>query len=727
LVRRAFDLAGRKIGTMLDGQWVDLEWIETGECALVRDARGPCALSWSGPDLVRCTRGETSWSATRDTEGRAVELRGPHGEAMTLSWTRRGKLEGWRTADGLARRYGWHPTGAWMGVQDEVETRAFERDDDGRLVAVPHDDVRIEWHPAGYAARIRGQGLDEARTGGPGTRSTLVTRDGRAVEVLERDALGRVIVRHSGGRPRIALRWSAVGPLESIAWSEPVSAPTIEGIARLDAPEEQTVTLRFEHGAAGGLVAAHDPRGETTFERQGAYVTRETRGDRWVRVGRDEAGFRMALRSSLGLEVQLRRDAGQRIAELSAVMEGETLEVAFAYDPHGREVRRAFGDGLAIELERDALGRVIARRVLRGGRMLDETTYTWRGARLHEEQSRKSVRYAHDEAGRLCWVVPAEGEARAVWSSAEGAYRGPLSPGCRYASCGQPLATPSATFRYDAAGRREARIGPEGITRYAYDAVSRLVRVEEPARTITHTYDALGRRLVTTVSAKPKSAPSDEERESDAPTPREGIVEHVWDGLELLHRVGDYAEPVTHVHADGVLVALRAEGAWWIVLPDMGGQPDALVGTNGEVRWSRAPMTSIGGVFDAHDEGIAKLGVPALAGHLWDPASGLWHALSGDFDPETARYLTPAPLGASAGPWLYAAPPDPLRPRSELLPRASVPPYDELGHDGFDALWLRHVVESVACERDEGARRAWVAMHDDRPPDVTAWMRGAWR
>lgn len=360
---------------------------------------------------------------------------------------------------------------------------------------------------------------------------------------------------------------------------------------------------------------------------------------------------------------------------------------------------------------------------MRAGRSTDEASYVWRGATLAELRAPRAFAFSYDEAGTLAWIVPSEGEPIAVWSPSDGAYRGPLAPGCTYEPSGRPRAVGPAALHHDAAGRRQVRTAPGHVTRYAYDALNRLVRVEEPARTIEHAHDALGRRLRTTVTAIPPAPRAPEEDGASEPPPpppaREGSLEYVWDGLELLHRRGDYAPPVTFVRADGLLVALRAEGAWWIVLPDPGGAVDALMTTGGDVCWRRRADTL---AFGAVDEPVERLGIPAVPGHVWDPASGFWHSITGDLDPETARYLVPSPFGLGSGPWRYAGPPDPVRPPPAPVPRAPRPPYDEIGLQGFDALWLREVVSALSCERDDAAAHAWLASHDESPPDPTAWM-----
>src|SRR4029077_12120331 len=53
-------------------------------------------------------------------------------------------------------------------------------------------------------------------------------------------------------------------------------------------------------------------------------------------------------------------------------------------------------------------------------------------------------------------------------------------------------------YEYDPRGRRTMRHAPDGITRYSYDGLDRLVRVQLPdGRSVESTYDGLGRRIET--------------------------------------------------------------------------------------------------------------------------------------------------------------------------------------------------------------------------------------
>jgi len=174
-------------------------------------------------------------------------------------------------------------------------------------------------------------------------------------------------------------------------------------------------------------------------------------------------------------------------------------------------------------------------------------------------------------------------------------------------------------YRYDAAGRRVARIDEHGLTTYEYDVLGQLTRVITPRGEIRMTYDGLGRRMAVQSSRGIVFEHRDTNGRLWAVTDEAGRAVHtfLWFGGRIIARIdGDSDNPV-------------AEG----YLTDQGGTLVAVLTADGRLERADAPP------FGAVTASMR----PTLYGHFGDPATGLIHFGARDLDPELGLFLTPDP------------------------------------------------------------------------------------
>ena len=203
-----------------------------------------------------------------------------------------------------------------------------------------------------------------------------------------------------------------------------------------------------------------------------------------------------------------------------------------------------------------------------------------------------------------------------------------------------------ASYTYDAAGRRATKtITSTGdVTRYSYDELGHLTRVELPTGTVVeYTYDALGRRTGRTTDGAVDGSTDTAWVYGAGPAPLAQL-----DGrgnLELLYVYG------TRSWLPDIIIAPDAAGvrAEMVVIADHRGSVRNLV--------ERSSGLNIGAIdYDAFGR---FTGVPstltrsyygfAFAGGILDADSGLLHLGARDYDPETGTWIESDPIRFGGG------------------------------------------------------------------------------
>ncbi|WP_435241094.1 DUF6531 domain-containing protein [Streptomyces cucumeris] len=200
------------------------------------------------------------------------------------------------------------------------------------------------------------------------------------------------------------------------------------------------------------------------------------------------------------------------------------------------------------------------------------------------------------------------------------------------------------TYEHDAVGRltRKTRKLLNGQTRtwtYTWNAEDRLVKATTPdGQEWSYVYDPLGRRLSKT-------------------GPDETPVTFTWDSTLLAEQSTGDGLTITWDHDPGTHQPLtqteREPGStrFQAVVSDAIGTPTELVTPDGHVAWQR--RTTLWGtpLSAPPDTATCPLRFP---GQYEDLETGLHYNHHRYYDPETARYLTPDPLGLAPAPSQHA-------------------------------------------------------------------------
>lgn len=352
--------------------------------------------------------------------------------------------------------------------------------------------------------------------------------------------------------------------------------------------------------------------------------------------------------------------AGQRTALTTS---GRTL--THELDPAGRETTRTWNGVLSLTQGWDPTGRVTTQSYATTAPLLQHN-HAWRpdghlaatddarytldatGRVTHVNAATWQESYAYDQAGN---------QTEAAWSDTfpySSEATGPRTyTGTRIRTAG------SIRYEYDAAGRttlrQKARLSRKPDTwRYTWDPEDRLTSVVIPdGTTWRYTYDALGRRTTKERLASDATVAEEtvftwlgstliEQTTTSADWPgRETLTwEHDASGLTPLTQTTRYASAADAPQSE-------IDARFHAIVTDLIGTPTHLVDESGHIAW-HARATLWGTTTWNHD---ATAYIPLrFPGQYHDLETGHHYNLHRHYDPESARCLTPDPLGLGPAP-----------------------------------------------------------------------------
>jgi RHS repeat-associated protein len=594
----------------------------------------------------------------RDAFGRVVEFVDPAGAVTRTGWTVEG-LPLWRTLPG--------------GGREE-----WTYDAEGHVLTYRS--------PAGGQATFTYQQfeLPTARVGVDGTRYefgydtegrlTTVTNPLRRVWRYEYDAAGRLVAETDFNGRRAEYTKDAAGNVvervngagQRVTYVRDALGRTVERRAG-----ERTTTLAYD--PAGRLTHAASPGAVLDYERdQLGRIVAETVDGRVLRSVYDRAGRKVVRRTPAGAVSQWQYDAADRPVKLTT---NAAASVRFEYDAAGREVTRHLGEHAGLTQTWDEAGRVATQSVWSdhpsgpaaspGYALTRQRAYSYRadGAPLGiEDRTRGTRQYTVDPAGRVTSVSAASWTERYAYDAA-----GNLTEaGDESRDCDGTLVRRAGrtTYVHDGQGRVVARTtrtlsGQERAWQYTWDGEDRLTEVTTPdGATWRYRYDALGRRVAKRRFAKDG-------------TPGEETL-FTWDGTVLAEQVTtgpdgstaartwDYRpgthQPIGQTDRGRLETQDDYDAAFYAIVTDLVGTPTELLDGDGRVTWQST--TGLWGRTSSRGDTDCPLRFP---GQYQDNETGWHYNYARYYDPETAQYTSPDPLGLEAAPNQHGYVDNPLR------------------------------------------------------------------
>ncbi|MDX3232392.1 DUF6531 domain-containing protein, partial [Streptomyces sp. ME19-01-6] len=577
-----------------------------------------------------------------DPLGRTTHIRrGPHGQITAVT-----------DPLGHTTRHGWTIEGkpAWREGPDGAR-EVWQWDTEGNLAhhtdAAGHTTTYTHTYFDLPITRTDPDGAHYAFAYDTELRLTEVTNSLGEQWRYEYDAAGHLIAETDFNGATRTYERDAAGRLtaQTNALGETLRH-TLDAAGRLVAQRDETTgeVTTYAYDADGVLQRAANADTELVLERDPVgRVVSETVGGRTTTYGYDAAGNQIHRTTPSGVMSTWTYDAAGRPATLTT--EGHTL--TFTHDAAGRETRRDTGD-ITLAQAWDEVGRLAAQGVSTSSQdLLQHRTYAYRpdghvtqireltsGTRNFTLDTMGRVtgvqahgwteKYAYDAAGNQTHATAPDHPA-----TGDRAYEGTL---IRHAG--------RTTYEHDAAGRliRRTRKLLNGQTRtwtYAWNAEDRLTKATTPGgEEWTYTYDPLGRRTSkTSPDGNPLTFSWDAGRLAEQAT-HDGATT-TWDYAPDSHR------PLTQIDRELGSTGFHA------VVTDPTGTPTELVTPDGHLAWQH--RTTLWGTPLAapSDATYCPLRFP---GQYADPETGLHYNHFRYYDPETARYLTPDPLGLAPAP-----------------------------------------------------------------------------
>ncbi|MDO0933816.1 DUF6531 domain-containing protein [Streptomyces sp. DG2A-72] len=655
-VTQQFDEFGnRTTATDASGATTRFTYDDLGHLAAITDATGATTT-------VRCNTAGLPLEITdplgavtryeRDAFGRPTKVTNPTGSVTCLEWTIEGRLSRRIAADGT--------------------TESWTYDGEGNCTS--HTD------PMGAVTRYEYTHFDllSARTGPDGVRYTFdhdtelrltnVTNPQGLTWSYEYDPAGRLVTETDFDDRRLTYSHDAAGQLTT---STTASGQTIryerDVLGRVLRKDAAGTVTTYAYDATGGLAKATNADAVLELQRDemGRLIS-ETVNGRTLTYTYDTLGRRTSRTTPTGATSTWSYDAaGNRTALTTS---GNTL--TFTHDAAGRELTRHIGETLTLTHTFDPLGR-LTKQQLTGpaDRRLQQRAYTYR-ADGHligiDDLLNGTRRFDLDPAGRVTAVHAANWTERYAYDEAGNQ---------TYAAWPQPMPGQEATgdriytgtritragnvrYEHDAAGRvtlrQKTRLSRKPDTwRYTWDTENRLTSTVTPdGTTWRYRYDPLGRRI-----AKQRLA-------ADGETVLEQ-VDFTWDGTALCeqtthtpgttqphitltwdhHGPNPIAQTERKVLADAQQEEI--DQSFYAIVTDLIGTPTELVDEQGEIAWRT--RTTLWGTtaWTANSTAYTPLRFP---GQYHDPETGLHYNYFRHYDPETARYTTPDPLGLAPAP-----------------------------------------------------------------------------
>ncbi|WP_432118401.1 RHS repeat-associated core domain-containing protein [Streptomyces sp. bgisy032] len=475
--------------------------------------------------------------------------------------------------------------------------------------------------------------------------------------LAETDFDGRTTHYTYDAAGRLTSRTNALGQTIGYQW---------DGMGRITAKDADGTTTLYTYTANGSLTSAVRPDSRLHVELDAAgRRIRETVDGRTMSFAYDASGNRTLRTTPSGAHSRWEYDAAGRAVRLAAA--GHTID--FVHDAADREVARRIDGALTLTRGYDSLDRLITQTsTAPGDHRIAERSYAYRsdghlvethdsrtGRRRFDLDARGRVtavhatgwteRYAYDSAGNQTEAMwPAKHPGHEASGSRE--YRG-----TRLRRAG------GVHYEYDALGRvvvrRKTRLSRKpDVWRYEWDAEDRVTAVTTPdGCRWRYTYDPLGRR-----TGKLRL-------DVDGKTVLERTV-FAWDGNTLCEQTTEQGHEGGNVtltwNHDGLSPLSQAERVWaaeapqetiderfFAIVTDLVGTPTELVSPGGEVAWHT--RSTLWGATAWNRDATAHTPL-RFPGQYHDPETGLHYNHYRHYDPETARYTSPDPLGLLPAP-----------------------------------------------------------------------------
>ncbi|MFF2549628.1 DUF6531 domain-containing protein [Nocardia sp. NPDC058058] len=598
----------------------------------------------------------------RDSLGRVTRLTGPLGEITRYEWA----------ADGKPLRRidpdGHHESWTWDG--------------EGNLRTHTNRAGGITDHSYGpfdlLAARAEPDGSVTRYTWDTERRLTAVTNPLSQTWTYEYDGAGRLTAEtdYTGATTRYT--HDAAGRVASVTPATGVTRTHARDVlGRVTAITADTGEwLSYGHDVAGRVLTAHSGVGrspvhalEFTYSAVGQPVSERLDDQGPMLFEFDEHGRRVGRTTPTGSRTEWEWDIAGRVRGLST----GSHEIAFTHDAVGRQSGWQVGT-VTVQRTLSDVGRVIGQEVTArprpllnlgpepdrpGPRMIRRDNYSYRPdgyltahSTIRPETPDRLREFALDPIGRIGTITDGpetesytyDSLSNITHASHANSATAQHDPSEREYRNNLLIRSGRTRYHYDPAGRliRKTRTRlsrKPSVWHYTYNAFDQLTEVTTPDGHRWHyTYDAAGRRR-TKQHRTPGGAIGDR-------------TDYTWDDTYLVEQATAtettrwHYDPTSRTPLTQTSTRHEFDTTCHAILTDPVGTPTDLIDpTTGTL--SATAVSTIWGETAWQGTATTPLRLP---GQIHDPETGLHYNLHRVYDPATARYLTPDPLGLAPAP-----------------------------------------------------------------------------
>lgn len=440
----------------------------------------------------------------------------------------------------------------------------------------------------------------------------------------------------------------------------------------------------YEYRADGELMLAENQHQRVLFERDLlGRVIKEIQGTYKVTSTYDILGRRISLRSSLGAQIDIARNAMGDVEKLAAHQGGNIVwKASFQRDLLGLELECSLPGGIRSRMQRDKLGQPIHHQIMGSKGTFMDKRYEWDvNDRLRKiiDAHQGTTTFTHDAMGNLAGAQYGDGTIEYRMPDAVGnLFRTRDRNDRKYGPAGQLLEANGTRYEYDAEGNLIKKTEASGKTwQYTWNAAGMLMKVTRPdGAEVTFTYDALGRRLSKTYRGKSTywvwagNVPLHEWIELAATT---NPIQKLWNTVQGTVEQEDQLVKAAPTNGPPSLIpnnlttwifepesfaplAKLQEEQHYSIITDYLGTPTHMFSGQGEQVWS-AEMSIYGKMRNLNGE---RSTCPfRYLGQYEDEEVGLYYNRFRYYDPENGEYINQDPIRLKGGDKLYAYVHDP--------------------------------------------------------------------
>ncbi|MFD5737225.1 putative T7SS-secreted protein [Streptomyces sioyaensis] len=612
----------------------------------------------------------------RDAFGRTTSVTDPLGETTHTVWTVEGKLAARIDASGATEQWTYDGEGNRLTHTDAIgQTTHYEYGHFDLLVArTDPDGVR---HEFAHDTELR---LTQVTNPQGLTWNYGYDSAGRLIS--ETDFDDRILAYTHDRAGQLATRTNALGE---------VTTYTRDALGRITEKDAAGLVTTYTHDAGGNLHQAANPDATVTYTYTHDILGRviaETVNGRTMTFTYDALGRRTSRTTPTGHTTTYTYDAAGNRTALNTG--GHTL--TFDHDAAGQELTRTIGDNLALTHTWDPTGRLTSQSLTTAAtgtlrspagaapaphptaeaQRLFHRGYTYRpdGHLTAVDDSHTGRRtFDLDRAGRVTAVHATDwtetyaydeagNQTHATWPDR---HPNPSARGDRTYTGTRITKAGAIRYEHDELGRvtlrQKTRLSRKPDTwRYTWNTEDRLTTVVTPdGVTWRYLYDPFGRRIAkqriatgTTTAAEQIDFTWDgttlTEQTTRTPSSREAIA-LTWDYKDLTA----LSQTERKIKFTDISAAPQSEvdQRFFAIVTDLVGTPTQLVSETGETAWRT--QATLWGTTTWNNNAWAYTPL-RFPGQYFDPEAHLHYNYFRNFDPDTARYFTPDPLGLSPSP-----------------------------------------------------------------------------